>query len=149
MNIKDFLETRENRRPYRGPVANLQRLVGTSYAPAYEVAWCMYTPLPFKFLQYIDEDHYNSYVLETRLAFGELFDYPPFSSFSDLTLYYDTSLQELGKCLCLQRGLMQAYDKSLSKKFPIARKEVILAMTTAFGPEYAMSLASPKRLELS
>lgn len=135
--LKYFIESRKPHRPYTNTAQSLASKAQVSLIMAQEVQYALYNPLPPSFTPYIDSAHYNKYRLTTRQLFGEAFDAPPFHTFTDLADYFDASIQELAKCLCIQRSLMQAWDRKIQSNSRPNIQEITEAFIQSFGPEYA------------
>lgn len=134
--LKYFIESRKPHRPYTNTAQSLASKANVSLIMAQEVQYGLYNPLPPSFHSYINPTHYNAYRTETRTLFGQAFDAPPFTTFTSLADYFDASIQELAKCLCIQRSLMQSWDRQIqSGKRPIIN-EITEAFVQSFGPKY-------------
>lgn len=135
--LKYFLESRKPHRPYKFTAESLRSKANVSLIMAQEVQWGLYSPLPPAFSQFISPDDYYRYRSDTRRLFGEAFDAPPFTTFVGLADYFDASIQEVAKCLCIQRSLMQMWDRRIQSGSRPRIDEITEAFITTFGPEYA------------
>ena len=137
MMLKYFIESRKPHRPYLNTAQSLASKAGVSLIMAQEVQYGLYNPLPPSFHGTIDPLSYDQYRAETRRLFGEAFDAPAFTTFVSLADYFDASIQEVAKCLCIQRSLMQMWDRKIQTGTRPRIDEITEAFVTSFGPEYA------------
>lgn len=112
MDIDSFLVSRKPHRPYTRPTATLANKVGLTSSVVYEVSWGLYETVPQVLRPYVDQEYYQAYRTETRQLFGEYFTLPKFLGFQNLANTLDTTFQGLAKCLCVQRALLQRWDKT-------------------------------------
>lgn len=149
--LKYFIESRKPHRPYTNTAESLRSKTNprVSLIMAQEVQYGLYNPLPPSFSGLIDEDAYDAYRRDTRSLFGQAFDAPPFTTFVALADYFDASIQELAKCLCIQRSLMQAWDRQIqSGKRPIIN-EITEAFVQSFGPRYTFKYVLGQELAIN